>query len=290
MRVASLLLLLAAFACASDTGLGPLPASAVLTAPGPIGATTPSTGAFTTLSASGAITSTLATGTAPFTVASTTVVGNLNVSQLLGATWAAPGTIGSGTPSTGAFTTLSATSGSTTKPLSVSWAQATAYSGGTLSRWETVRLTNTDTSTGVATGIAGIVGSQQTSGIAFIREALSTDTGHFAVITSNAGTYGERLRVDNVGQVMIQTAGRGLSVKEGSNCKMGVSALVGGTVTVSTTAVTTSSRIFLTSNTDGGTPGWLRVSARVNGTSFTITSSSGSDTSTVAWILVEPSA
>lgn len=61
-----------------------------------------------TVAVSGAITSTLATGTAPFTVASTTVVGNLNVSQLLGATWTAPGTIGSGTPSTGAFTTLTA--------------------------------------------------------------------------------------------------------------------------------------------------------------------------------------
>ena len=56
-----------------------------------------------------AITSTVATGTAPLTVTSTTVVGNLNVSQLLGATWVAPGTIGSGTPSTGAFTTLSTT-------------------------------------------------------------------------------------------------------------------------------------------------------------------------------------
>jgi len=85
----------------------------LLTAPGgitntPIGAT-PSTGSFTTLSATGTITSTLATGTAPLTVASTTQVANLNVSQLVGATWIAPGTIGSTTPSTGAFTTLSAT-------------------------------------------------------------------------------------------------------------------------------------------------------------------------------------
>jgi hypothetical protein len=79
------------------------------TAPGAIGGGTPSTGAFTTLSATGVITSTLATGTAPFTVASTTVVGNLNVSQLLGSTWAIPGSIGSTTPNAGAFTTLSTT-------------------------------------------------------------------------------------------------------------------------------------------------------------------------------------
>jgi hypothetical protein len=45
---------------------------------GTVGATTASSGAFTTVSATGVITSTLATGTAPFTVASTTQVANLN--------------------------------------------------------------------------------------------------------------------------------------------------------------------------------------------------------------------
>lgn len=79
--------------------------------PGTIGSTTPSTGAFTTLTASSTITatqliSTVAIGTAPLTVTSTTVVPNLNVSQLLGNTWVIPGTIGSTTPNTGAFTTL----------------------------------------------------------------------------------------------------------------------------------------------------------------------------------------
>lgn len=53
--------------------------------------------------------SVVATGTAPLTVSSTTNVANLNASSLSGATFAAPGAIGSGTPSTGAFTTVSAT-------------------------------------------------------------------------------------------------------------------------------------------------------------------------------------
>ena len=44
---------------------------------GTVGATTATTGAFTTISASGVITSTVVTGTAPFTVASTTAVANL---------------------------------------------------------------------------------------------------------------------------------------------------------------------------------------------------------------------
>jgi hypothetical protein len=76
--------------------------------PGTIGSTTPNTGAFTTLSATGQITSTLAIGTAPFVITSTTLVANLNVSQLLGGTWAIPGTIGSTTPNTGVFSTLQA--------------------------------------------------------------------------------------------------------------------------------------------------------------------------------------
>jgi hypothetical protein len=47
-------------------------------------------------------------------------------------------------------------------------------------------------------------------------------------------------------------------------------------------------RILVTSNADGGTPGFLRVSARTAGTSFTVTSSSGTDTSTFAYEIFEP--
>lgn len=63
----------------------------------------------------------------------------------------------------------------------------------------------------------------------------------------------------------------------------GRATLVAGVATVSDSRVRTSTNIQLTSQVDGGTPGWLRVSARVSGTSFTITSSSLLDTSTVAW-------
>lgn len=83
------------------------------------------------------------------------------------------------------------------------------------------------------------------------------------------------------------TIAGGIKQSEGSNKKQGVATLVAGTVTVSNTSVTANSRIFLTSNVDGGTPGWLRVSAKTVGTSFVITSSSASDTSTVAWLILE---
>jgi hypothetical protein len=85
------------------------------------------------------------------------------------------------------------------------------------------------------------------------------------------------------------TAGAGLQIKEGSNCKQGItSAMTGGAITVANTSVTANSRIFLTAQNTGGTPGALRVSARTPGTSFTITSSSGTDTSTVAYQIFEP--
>jgi len=90
------------------------------------------------------------------------------------------------------------------------------------------------------------------------------------------------------GDIHVKVAGAGLWVKEGTNCKQGTAVLVAGTVTVAHTAVTANSRIFLTSQADGGTPGFLRVSARTAGRSFTITSSSGTDTSTVAYEIFEP--
>jgi hypothetical protein len=88
--------------------------------------------------------------------------------------------------------------------------------------------------------------------------------------------------------VTIGSAGGGLAIKQGSNARSGRSVLAGGTVVVANTSVTATTDIQLTSQVDGGTPGWLRVSARTVGTSFTILSSSGTDTSTVAWLMVEP--
>ena len=97
-----------------------------------------------------------------------------------------------------------------------------------------------------------------------------------------------RLRLDRNGTLSLPTSGSGLRVTEGSNCKQGTATLAAGTVTVANTSVTANSRIFLTGQADGGTPGFVRVSSRVPGTSFTITSSSGTDTSTVAYEIFEP--
>jgi len=93
----------------------------------------------------------------------------------------------------------------------------------------------------------------------------------------------------STGNVLISTIGKGLQVKTGTNAKIGTAVLVAGTVTVANTSVTANSRIFLTVQSLGtvavATP--IAVTAKVVGTSFTITSSSVTDTSTIAWLIVE---
>jgi len=94
--------------------------------------------------------------------------------------------------------------------------------------------------------------------------------------------------LDVVGNIAANNTGSGFRTKEGSNAKQGVSTLVGGTVVVSNTSVTANSRIFLTHQNSSGTVGFVIVSARTAGTSFTILSSSVLDTSIIAWEIFEP--
>lgn len=75
---------------------------------------------------------------------------------------------------------------------------------------------------------------------------------------------------------------------DASNPILGTVTLVGGGATVNTNKVTANSIILLTCQVPGGTPGFLRISGRAVGTSFTIQSSNGLDTSTVGYFLIEP--
>lgn len=103
-----------------------------------------------------------------------------------------------------------------------------------------------------------------------------------------AGTDNVSNRMSLLGNVLSIN---GLNVGTGTNIsqiKHGRTTLVAGTKVVSDTSVTANSRIFVCGAVDGGTPGWLRVSARSAGASFTIQSSSGTDTSQVDWLLINP--
>jgi hypothetical protein len=95
--------------------------------------------------------------------------------------------------------------------------------------------------------------------------------------------------VDQTGRFWLTTAaGAGSWVQVGAG-QQGEVDLVGGTKVVANTSITAASRIFLTPQADnGGTPGWLRISARTPGQDFTILSSEALDVSTVAYHIHEP--
>lgn len=96
------------------------------------------------------------------------------------------------------------------------------------------------------------------------------------------------IKVTN-GHLDLGTAGNKLKIATGSNASTGISeAMTAGTITISTTAVTASSIIFVSRNTTGGTVGSLEAptASIVAGTSFVINSSSASDTSTVNWLII----
>lgn len=111
-------------------------------------------------------------------------------------------------------------------------------------------------------------------------------------VTSISGTHtalklgSGSVSVDN-GNLTLATTGNKLLIKEGSNAALGQATLVGGTVTVNNTIVTANSKIFLTVETAGGTQGLLSYTKSPS-TSFTINSTSGTETSTVSWFIVEP--
>ena len=89
------------------------------------------------------------------------------------------------------------------------------------------------------------------------------------------------------GNLSLLTAGNKLKIATGSNASIGQSgAMTAGSITISTTAVTSSSIIMLVHATVGGTQGILSVGTIVNGTSFVINSSSATDTGTVNWWII----
>lgn len=104
-------------------------------------------------------------------------------------------------------------------------------------------------------------------------------------VTGNLVTSGSITATN--GNLTLGTAGNKLNIATGTNASVGKSAaMTAGSITISTTAVTASSIIFLTHANIGGTVGELSVGTIVAGTSFVINSSSGSDTSTVNWLII----
>lgn len=119
--------------------------------------------------------------------------------------------------------------------------------------------------------------------------------GTAALVANNGaigiGTATPSQALDVVGNIKASGSvaiGTKLLITTGTNASAGTATLVGGTVTVSTTAVTSSSLIFLTDATTGaltniGTP---TVGTKTAGTSFVINSSNPLDTSNINWLII----
>lgn len=93
----------------------------------------------------------------------------------------------------------------------------------------------------------------------------------------------------STGHLIVNTAGKTIEIKEGSNaCKGTGAVLVAGAVTVSTTAVATGDMVNVSRTAVGGTIGTGMPTVTIsNGTSFTLTSSNPLDTSTYSWWIVK---
>ena len=162
---------------------------------GTVGATTASTGAFTTISATGVITSTLATGTAPFTVASTTQVANLNAA-----------TAGTATNATNTAITDDTTTATTVYP---TWVGTT--SGNQAQKTTSTRLSFVP-STGVLTATSYAGSGANLTGVI---TSLTAGTG-ISVSGSTINATGATLNSQTAAYVLVAgDAGKVISITTG---------------------------------------------------------------------------
>jgi hypothetical protein len=138
------------------------------------------------------------------------------------------------------------------------------------------------------------------AGAAFLHDfSLFNDARTYSVSFSVPSTFSANYTVSvpaKAGTLMVSHATTGIdpaAITVGGGTfinaiRHGVATLVAGTVTVSQSSVTANTRIMLTSQGGGTTPGVLRVNTRSAGATFTITSSIATDTDVVAWMMIEP--
>lgn len=136
------------------------------------------------------------------------------------------------------------------------------------------------TLTGTAVNLGAPVSPTVATSIGLKVRGFTSQTADLQQWQNSAGTV--LAFVDAAGAVKTPS----LKITEGTNAKQGVATLTAGTVTVTNTSALTASRIHLTGQ-DNNVTGALRVSARVSGTSFTITSSNAGDSGVVAYTIID---
>ena len=111
-----------------------------------------------------------------------------------------------------------------------------------------------------------------------------TAPGSVTATTTLTATLGNITATN--GNLALNTAGNKLVIATGSNASIGTSsAMTAGVVTVATTACSATAKVFYSRATVGGTPGNVSITAQ-DGTGFTLTSTSNTETSTFNWLIV----
>ncbi len=114
-----------------------------------------------------------------------------------------------------------------------------------------------------------------------ILQANWAQTGGIGGFTLSSGS----LTISN-GTLNLGTAGNKINIATGTNASVGTSAaMTAGAVTVATTASSATALIFYSRKTTGGTPGDVSITAQ-DGTGFTLTSTSNTETSTFNWWII----
>ncbi len=93
--------------------------------------------------------------------------------------------------------------------------------------------------------------------------------------------------INDIEKMAIDLGGK-LLLNNNDGPVVGKAILVGGTVTVNTTAVNRDSYIILTRMSKRGILGELSVGAVADNSSFVIESESNAETSTVVWLILGP--
>jgi hypothetical protein len=138
---------------------------------------------------------------------------------------------------------------------------------------------------GCKTSIATVSGEHRFD--LFIRGTNHARVGQTDFVYNNNGGSDVVLGSwSTTGDLLFRQTGKGISIQQGSGTLAGNATLVAGTVTVTNTNITADSVVLLTRKTAGGTIGDLTYTLSA-GTSFTINSASGSDTSTVSYLIVQ---
>jgi len=155
-------------------------------------------------------------------------------------------------------------------------AGAVTFSGG-IAVTGNLSVSGTSTLTGLVTASAGLnlTGTLAVTGAA----TVSTTLGVTGLSTLTGGA-------NLAAGLTFTVATAGITLKTGANGRFGTFTINGNTpVVVSNTSIAAGDIILLARHTPAGTPGAFNVTARTNGTSFTVTGTAA-DTSTVDYMLV----